>query len=102
MKDVFKMESEEFSLGSKNISFQFVEIHMELSEVSSALDNGTVLILLNIQHLKRFLPVCQSLLPSKPASMILFVSDKIPSSTFNAVANSIHIPSVVALSENSG
>ena len=51
LKDVFKMESEEFSLGSKNISFQFVEIHMELSEVSSALDNGTVLILLNIQHL---------------------------------------------------
>ena len=50
MKDVFKMESEEFSLGSKNISFQFVEIQMELSEVSSALDNGTVLILLNIQH----------------------------------------------------
>ena len=50
LKDVFKMESEEFSLGSKNISFQFVEIHMELSEVSSALDNGTVLILLNIQH----------------------------------------------------
>ena len=50
LKDVFKMESEEFSLGSKNISFQFVEIQMELSEVSSALDNGTVLILLNIQH----------------------------------------------------
>ena len=50
LKYVFKMESEEFSLGSKNISFQFVEIQMELSEVSSALDNGTVLILLNIQH----------------------------------------------------
>ena len=50
LKDVFKMESEEFSLGSKNISFQFVEIQMELSEVSSALDNGTVLILLNMQH----------------------------------------------------
>ena len=50
LRDVFKMESEEFSLGSKNISFQFVEIQMELSEVSSALDNGTVLILLNIQH----------------------------------------------------
>ena len=50
----------------------------------------------------RFFSVCQSLLPSKPASMIMFVSDKIPSSTLNAVANSIHIPSVVALSENSG
>ena len=97
------MVSKEFSVGLKNTTFHFLEIQMEMSEVSSALDNGTVLII-HYSTLKcmRFLSVCQSLLPSKPASMIMFVSDKIPSSTLNAVANSIHIPSVVALSENTG
>ena len=50
MKDTFQMVSKEFSVGLKNTTFNFVEIQMEMSEVSSALDNGTVLIILNIQH----------------------------------------------------
>ena len=43
MKNTFQMMSEE-----KNTSFHFVEIQKEPSEVSSAVDNGAVLIILNL------------------------------------------------------